>query len=374
MADTRKALVIGGGIAGMSAAIALREAGLPVDVCDRDSQWRVYGAGITITGPTLRAMGKLGILDAVLKYGYTADGIDICSVNGKLQFHIDTRNAALGSIPSAGGILRPTLHRIMSNRLLGLGPSMMLGVTVETIDWQGDLAHVIFSNGTSAHYDLVVGADGIYSRTRRQMFENAPLPRFAGQMCWRLMIKRHPDIVRRTFFLGGPAKVGLNPVAADQMYMFYLEPQPEPVFRDVHNQHEVLRTLLQSYGGVLREIADNLNAQSNIICRPLETVLAGETWVRGNTVLIGDAAHATTPQLASGAGMAIEDGLSLGEEIARHTDVPTALASFMHRRYARCKLVVDSSLEISRLERECSPPQAQTDVVEKALAALNQEF
>src|SRR5262249_32190276 len=106
----------------------------------------------------------------------------------------------------------------------------------------------------------------------------------------------------------------------------------------------------------------------------LETVFAGENWVRGRTVLIGDAAHATTPQLASGAGMGIEDGLVLGEELADSADIHGALQRFMKRRYRRCKLVVDSSLEISRLERERSPPEAQSNVVEKALAALNQNY
>lgn len=374
MAEARKALIIGGGIAGMSAGIALREAGLAVEICDQDPQWRVYGAGITITGPTLRAMGRLGILDAVRQHGYTADGIDICSAEGKPLFSIDTRKTALGDTPTAGGVLRPVLHRIMSERLLDLKPTVILGVTVETIDWYGDVATVRFSNGASNTYDLVVGADGIYSRTRQQMFETAPVPRYAGQMCWRLMLERHPSIVRRTFFLGGPAKVGLNPVAQDQMYMFYLEAQPEPVWRAEDGQHEILRGLLGAYGGILSEIAEGLGPQSNIICRPLETVLAGDTWVRSNTVLIGDAAHATTPQLASGAGMGIEDGLVLGEEIARRAHVPTALQNFMRRRYARCKLVVDSSLEISRLERERASPQAQTAIVEKALDLLNEEF
>jgi 2-polyprenyl-6-methoxyphenol hydroxylase-like FAD-dependent oxidoreductase len=103
-------------------------------------------------------------------------------------------------------------------------------------------------------------------------------------------------------------------------------------------------------------------------------VLAGESWIHRNVVLIGDAAHATTPQLASGAGMGIEDGLVLGHEIGRKDGVQPALARFMQRRYARCKLVVDASLEISRLERARSNPQAQANVLENALEALNQEF
>jgi 2-polyprenyl-6-methoxyphenol hydroxylase-like FAD-dependent oxidoreductase len=374
MPEASKALVIGGGIAGMSTAIALREAGLAVDLCERDPQWRVYGAGITITGPTLRAMGRLGILDEVLKYGYAADGIDICSVEGNLLFTVDTQTEAVSGLASAGGILRPVLHRIMSERLLRLNPRIMLGVTADSFDAKERATGVRFSNGQSAVYDLIVGADGIYSETRRRFFPDNPEPRYAGQLCWRLMMDRHPSIIRRTFFLGGPAKVGLNPVSPDQMYMFYLETQAEPVRRDETGQHLVLRDLMDGYGGVLADVKSALSDQSVIICRPLETVFVDSSWVRGNVVLVGDAAHATTPQLASGAGMGIEDGLSLGEEVQRHTDITAALTSFMQRRYDRCKLVVDSSLEISRLERERSAPQAQTAIVERALARLNEEF
>lgn len=374
MQADRKALVIGGGIAGMSAAIALRQAGLSVDVCDRDPNWKVYGAGITITGPTLRAMGRLGVLDEVLRQGYAADGIDVCSVDGRKLSTIDTRSDALGGIPSAGGILRPTLHSIISTRLLTLEPTMMLGVTVETLENEADHVKIVFSTGKSARYDLVVGADGIYSHTRQQLFPDAPRPRYAGQYCWRLMMPRHLDIMRRTFFLGGPGKVGLNPVSPDSMYMFYVEPQAEPVWRDESRQHLLLTDLLSAYGGVLKDVRDSLSASSQIVCRPLETVFVGENWTLGRVVLIGDAAHATTPQLASGAGMGIEDGLVLGEEIGRSDNVVDGLKAFMTRRYTRCKLVVDSSLEIGRLEREHAPPAAQTAVVEKALATLNEEF
>ena len=116
----------------MSAGIALRQAGFSVDLCERDPQWKVHGAGITITGPTLRAMQRLGILDAVREQGYVGDGIDVCDADGAPMFSIDTRDVALGDIPSAGGILRPTLHSILSDRLLALQPGLMLGVTAET--------------------------------------------------------------------------------------------------------------------------------------------------------------------------------------------------------------------------------------------------
>lgn len=375
MADRGRALVIGGGIAGMSAAIALRGIGWTVDLCERDPGWRVYGAGITITGPTLRAMRALGILDAVLREGYAADGIDVRRADGAGLMAIETRDDALDGIPSAGGILRPVLHGILSRRLLALSPRVMLGRTAAIVAQDEDGATVRFDDDTTGRYDLVVGADGIYSATRQALFPDAPAPRYAGQLCWRLMLARHPTVDRRTYFLGGPVKVGLNPVAPDRMYMFLLEPQPIPLWRPEEGQHAVLRDLLRGFGGVLGEIRDGLDAGADIICRPLETVFLGSDWTRGRVVLIGDAAHATTPQLASGAGMGIEDGLVLAEELAAAGhDVPAALPRFVERRHPRCRLVVDGSLEISRLEREGAPPAAQTAVVQETLRQLNQAY
>jgi 2-polyprenyl-6-methoxyphenol hydroxylase-like FAD-dependent oxidoreductase len=372
--NKRSILVVGGGIAGMSAGIALRGAGFSVDLCERDPQWKVYGAGITITGPTLRAMQRLGILDEVKDQGYVGDGIDICGADGAPLFSVDTRNEALRDIPSAGGILRPTLHKILSDRLRALDPGLMLGVAAETIDTDALRANVRFSNGRRASYDLVVAADGIYSNTRQQLFPHVAPPFYAGQMCWRLMIAKHPAISRRTFFLGGPSKVGLNPVAPDLMYLFCLEARHQPACREEENQHTILAGLLESYGGVLRDIRNGLDSSSQIVCRPLETVFAGASWISGRVVLIGDAAHATTPQLASGAGMGIEDALVLAAELSQVDDIPGALQQFMSRRHARCRRVVESSLAIGRLERERSPPQAQARILEMALAALNAEF
>jgi 2-polyprenyl-6-methoxyphenol hydroxylase-like FAD-dependent oxidoreductase len=374
MAKDLSVLVIGGGIAGMSAAIALREENCDVELVERDPHWRVYGAGITITGPTLRALRRLGVYDQIASEGYVGDGIDVCSIDGRRLFQINTQSPLFGGLPSAGGILRPTLHKILSERLLRLRPNVRLGVWPTSFSWVQDKARVTFSDGVVKTYDLVIGADGINSDTRRMLFRDAPAPAYAGQMCWRLMTDRHPEAERRMFFLGGPAKVGVNPVSRDQMYMFYLEAAKEPLRRDENTQHEMLRALLESYGGVLKDVREAISSRSNIICRPLETVLAGKSWLYKNLVLIGDAAHATTPQLASGAGMGIEDGLVLAQEIAAGDGVQPALERFMERRYPRCKLVVEASLEISRLERARSDPQAQAQVLENALDALNEDF
>lgn len=356
----------------MSAAIMFRSIGAEVDLIDIDPEWRVYGAGITITGPTLRAFRTIGILNRVMQEGYTAEGLVVCSTAGVPVHEIVTPRLDGGSIPGAGGILRPTLHRILSDRVLSLGVKVKLGVTVDAFDEGRDEVGVHFSDGSAASYSLVVGSDGLFSRVRNLIFPEAPQPRFTGQACWRLMLERPAAIDRRHFFLGGTVKIGLNPVSRDEMYMFLLQQTPDKErFKD-EELHLELKKLMEGYGGVLADIRDKLSPESRIVHRPLEGILTPRPWYRGHVVLIGDAAHATTPQLASGAGLSVEDAIVLAREVEDASDVATALERFMERRFDRCRMVVENSLELGRLEVERAPVEVHTALVEKSLQALQE--
>jgi 2-polyprenyl-6-methoxyphenol hydroxylase-like FAD-dependent oxidoreductase len=372
MTSIHNALIVGGGIGGMSAAITLRKLGVAVDLIDLDRDWRVYGAGITITGATLRAFKALGVLGPVIESAYTGDGIQVCDVAGNPIARVPTPLVADDDVPGSGGIMRPLLHKILSSRTLELGTSVRLGLTVDRLTSDAEGVEVLLSDGDTRRYDMVVGADGVFSRVRNLLFPGAPRPEYTGQCVWRLVAPRPPEIDRRHFFLGGPVKVGLTPVSRDEMYMFLLETTARrPVVPDEQLPGE-LRALLEGYGGPLRAIRDTLGPQSRIVLRPLEGFLLPSPWQHGRAILIGDAAHPTTPQLASGAGMAVEDALVLGDELARAASVEEAFAGFMARRYARCKLVVESSMEIGRLEQARAPVDDQTRLVEESLRVLAQ--
>jgi len=370
MSSIGKVLVVGGGIGGMSAAICLRRSDVEVHLIDLDPEWRVYGAGITLTGPTLRAFRALGVFDELASQAYTGHGIQVCNMAGDRLKVVPTPVVGDPDLPGSCGVLRPVLHAILARRTLDSGTHVRLGVTVDSLAQnEGDVT-VRFSDGMEDRYDLVIGADGIFSRTRTLIFPDAPGPEFTGQCAWRLVIPRAPGIDRRHFFLGGPVKVGLNPVSASEMYMFLLEALPAPNRIEDADLHLRLAELMQGYGGVLATIREQLNESSRIVRRPLEGFLLPAPWFSGRVVLIGDAAHPTTPQLASGAGMAIEDALVLSEELARQGEVPRALERFMERRYARCRLVVENSLQIGRLEQQRAPIEAQAALVEESLAVL----
>jgi 2-polyprenyl-6-methoxyphenol hydroxylase-like FAD-dependent oxidoreductase len=367
-----RVLIVGGGIGGMSSAIVLRRLGMHVDVIDIDPQWRVYGAGITITGPTLRAFKMLGIYDAVMAEAYGGNGIRICSVAGEVLRELETPIPVDADVPGSGGIMRPLLHRILSAKTLQSGAEVRLGLSVESLQQSADHVEVAFTDGTSGSYDFVIGADGLFSRTRTLIFPTAPVPEYVGQYIWRVTVPRPPVIDRRHYFLGGPVKVGLNPVSRDEMYMFVLQSAPAKVKLDDSVLVAELKRMLAPYGGPVARVRDSLDEKAHIIARPLEAFLLPSPWYAGRVMLIGDAAHPTTPQLASGAGMAVEDALVLAAEMERGGSVPDAFQAMMARRYERCRMVVVNSLEIGRREREGAPPESQTELVERSLKVLAQ--
>ena len=366
-----KILIVGGGIGGMSSAITLRKLGLAVDVIDRDPDWRVYGAGMTITRPTMRAFRDLGILDELITLAYDGDGIRICEPNGTYLRTVPDPQIPGEPLPGSGGIMRPDLHRVLSRRTLQSGANVRLGVTVATIDDRGESVHVTFSDGSSGDYDLVIGADGVFSQIRSMIFPNADRPEFTGQFIWRLMADRPPEFAARHYFLGGQVKVGISPVSESSLYLFALEHAPLRPPIPEQDLHEALGALLKGFGGIVGKLAQDLNSKSSIIVRPLASLLLPPPWYSGRILLVGDAAHPTTPHLASGAGIAIEDGLVLAEELQKAGyNVPTALRSFMDRRWERCRAVVENSIEIGRREQAGSSVAEQTTLVDLTLAKL----
>ncbi|MFD3536639.1 FAD-dependent monooxygenase [Streptomyces sp. NPDC058664] len=366
-----RVLIVGAGIAGMAAAIALRRVGAAVDLIDIGPDGTVTGAGLTITGPTLRALRQLGVYDEVAARGYVGEGIRVCGVDGTHLQDIPTPMPPQAGVHGSGGIGRPVLYRILSARVLAAGVRPRFGTSVAHLAQDPAGVDVTFSDRTTGRYTMVIGADGIYSRTRHQVFPHAPEPQYTGQSVWRMFVPRPPGVECRHYFLGGEAKVGWTPVSATRMYLFAVERTPRRI-RAPHELPGGLADLLTPYGGHVRTFREAIGEDTEIAYRPLESFDLPGPWHRGRVVLIGDAAHPTTPQLASGAGLAVEDALVLAEELARHDTVAATFEAYAARHEQRCRFVVESSIEIGRLEQRQAPPQAQTAVVERALARLTE--
>jgi 2-polyprenyl-6-methoxyphenol hydroxylase-like FAD-dependent oxidoreductase len=370
-AKNLKVLIVGGGAGGMSASIALSRIGVQVELIDINAKWGMLGAGLTITGPTLRAFKALGVLDDIKKNGYTGSGIQIRDYATAEPIRLLETPVVEEGVPTSGGIMRPQLHEALYKHMVAAKVPVRTGVTFESLTQDADGVDVVFSDGTQGRYDLVLGADGVNSKVRSTIFPDAPKAEYTGQNVWRVTVKRPPTVERRTFFLGGPLKVGFTPISDTEMYMFVLETAPK-MFREETNLHIPLKELLKDYGGDVAKVRDALTADDKIVFRPLEAFVLPAPWYRGRVLLIGDSAHPTTPQLASGAGMAVEDALVLEDLLKKSTDIPLVLADFMARRIERCRMIVEGSMEIGRLEQARAPVAEQTAVVQRVLAALTE--
>ena len=360
-------LIVGGGFSGMSAAIALRRIGARVDLVEIDPGWRSYGAGISMGGASLRALRDLGVLEAFLAQGDAADGADLFTADGHKIASLPTPRVAGPDVPGAGAILRPALAAILADATRKSGANVRLGVTFETL---GDDGVVRLSDGAVQRYDLVVGADGLNSKTRGALFPQAPKPAYVGQCVWRAVAPRASEIERATMWLGDKVKVGLNPVSKSEMYMFVTEDRPGNDRVEADRFAGLLADLLAPFASPLvQAVRAGLPENASIVYRPLEALLMPQPWSRGRVVLIGDAVHATTPHLASGACIGIEDALVLAEELAK-ADAPVALAAFGQRRFERCRMVVENSLRLAEIEIAGGDQGEQAGIMRASMMAL----
>ncbi|AOW12045.1 hypothetical protein LPB72_13685 [Hydrogenophaga crassostreae] len=367
----QRILVIGGGFSGMAAAIELRKQGAEVDLVEIDPGWRSYGAGISLGGATMRAFRQLGILEAFMDVGYASDGLNLCLPHGPKVASLPTPRLAGPDVPGNAAIMRPALARIMAEATRASGTNVFLGCTFTEIEQDAEGVEVSFTDGQRRRYDLVIGADGLYSKVRQTVFPDAPKPRYSGQAVWRAVLPKPADIDTITMWMGPKIKPGVNPVSKTEMYLFVTEPRPTNDHVDPATFATHLRDLLADFPApALQAIRAQLNEDSQIVFRPIEGLLMPQPWSRGRVVLIGDAVHATTPHLASGACIGIEDALVLVDELTRAEEMSEALDAFQARRWERCRMVVENSARLGEIEVEGGDKEEHGRIMRESMMAL----
>jgi 2-polyprenyl-6-methoxyphenol hydroxylase-like FAD-dependent oxidoreductase len=353
-----KILVVGGGIGGLTATLAFRRQGFDVDVVERDPNWAVYGVGIIQPANALRALDALGLAEACVAAGHAIRGDRAFLTDGTTEVGYSEWPSLLPHLPPGNGLPRPRLHEILTTRTLASGADVRTGVTAELIRPSDDVVEVAFSDGESRSYDLVVGADGLYSQVREQFFGADLKPKLNGQVCWRTNLPRLPDLDEIWVFLGGNGGgVGLVPLADDLMYLLLNTP-PEGLELEIERlgAAAALRERLEPFGGPIPALRALIVDDDAVVMRPLAYTLVPAPWNRGRVVLLGDAAHGTTPHCGQGAAQAIEDSIVLAEELARGASVELALEAYSDRRFERCREVVEGSEQIGRWEQDPTLP------------------
>lgn len=355
MPEVKKVLIVGGGIAGLSMAVYLRDHGVAADLVEIKKEWTVYGVGIIQQSNVVRAMAQLGLLNSYLSSSFPFDKVGIYDTDGNLMVMVPGRRLAGPQYPANLGISRPALHEILTSAARSRGTQVRLGVTVAALEQDGERVHATFTDGSEGDYDLIVGADGIYSKVRAMAFPDAPKPRFTGQAVWRYNFPRPREIDHLAAFNGADASAGLVPLSNELMYMYVTSFEPGNPRMPEDRLHLLMQERIRRFGGWIGELRPRIDDPAKVVYKPMETVMVPAPWFRGRIVLIGDAAHSATPHLGQGAGIAIEDALVLGEELNSNGPIEAGLERFMKRRFERCKYVVERSAQLGEWQMQGVP-------------------
>ncbi|RSK36275.1 FAD-dependent monooxygenase [Hymenobacter metallilatus] len=343
-------LIIGAGIGGLSAAHALLKLGHTVGVYEAAPELREVGAGVVLGANAMRALHEFGVHDLVRPHGRPVTSLHLLDQRGRLLQAADTTPFTQQLGFDNLGIHRAALQRAL---LTGLpAGTLRLGCPFERFEETAAGVTAHFADGSTATADALIGADGLRSRVRRQLWP-ATEPRYAGYTCWRAVV----DAGRLSLPPGESVEVwgeagrrfGYVPVGGGRVYWFAClnsAPPQNPHFRAFR-----AADLQREFGGFPAPVPQllGLTRDDQLLWNDILDLPPLPHFARGRVLLLGDAAHATTPNLGQGAGMAVEDAAVLARCLGPAPDIAAAFRDFEQRRRARTARVVRTSWQLGRV-------------------------
>jgi 2-polyprenyl-6-methoxyphenol hydroxylase-like FAD-dependent oxidoreductase len=324
-------VIIGGGIGGLSLARELALRGISVSVLERAAQLNPVGAGIIMNPNAMSVLERNGLADAVRAGSWPYLMRETRDRRGRLLAARDYRPLYENGKLSEGALVHRAHLLDVLYRSLPPG-TVRFGTAVEEV--------------RSIEADLVVGADGIRSQVRRELFGETA-PRYMGYRSHRLIMQNVADVRCFTEYLGRGQRIGLVPISESKLYVWTTFNSP----RSANPHVDLPRLFAQFTDERLQRLFSALPEPEAIITTEIEELWA-EDWVRLSAqraaVLLGDAAHAMTPNIGQGAGMAMEDAAVLAEELASGVEIEHALGNYARRRKPRVETVVRISREVGK--------------------------
>jgi len=351
MSAVQNVLVVGGGLAGAGVAIRLARAGVAVDLVEVKPDVHALGSGITLQGNALRELDGLGVWETARERGYPFDvtGFRAPDPVGTELFAVPDAKTGGPEYPAAMGMTRPDLAQLLHDKAAEVGVKLRYATTTTDLTQDDDGVDVTFSDGSSGRYDLVVGADGVRSWTRRMIGIELET-RSTGMGIWRAFGPRPASVTRTDLYYGGPSYIaGYCPTGEDSVYAYVVEDAQDRSTLTPEEQLATMRQLSQAYHGPWDEIRESLTDPARVNYTWFETHLLPAPWNRGRVVVIGDAAHTCPPTVAQGGAQALEDAAVLGSLLVERDALDADLWDAFHaRRVERARTVVDASNQLAQ--------------------------
>ena len=353
-AKAKSAIIIGGGIGGLTTAIALRRRGMEVAVYERAPEIREVGAGLTLWANAVKVLGKLGLAEAVKAAGAPGMGGSIRTSRGETLSTMTGRELEERYGAANLGIHRADLQRILLARL---GEEFVhLGATCTGFsqDEAGVTAH--FADGSEARADVLIGADGIHSTVRETLFGKEK-PRYSGYTAWRgvasVSAASGPtDAASETWGCG--QRFGHVTIGQGRVYWFAVRNARAGETDAPEGRQAELRRLFAAWHAPIPALID-ATPEAAILRNDIYDREPLKRWTEGRVTLLGDAAHPMTPNLGQGACQAIEDAVTLAHRLAERDEAGQALLAYEMARIQRANFIVRQSWQIGRVAQWGNP-------------------
>ncbi|MER7076852.1 2-polyprenyl-6-methoxyphenol hydroxylase [Saccharopolyspora kobensis] len=334
-----KVAVVGGGIGGLAAAVAFHQRGWQVEVLERAPEFTEIGAGLSIQPNGLRALQELGLGDRVRSAGLADPLAGIRRANGNwlIRNDVDDLKRRFGRWA--------TVHRAdLIDLLLSALPARALrpGTEVSQVRPDGTVRH-----GGTTTADLVVGADGVHSATRRSLWPDIPGPRYVGYTTWRLIAPAHP-VTESAETWGSGERFGYVPMPDGRVYCYLMANAPTGTRIGL----DVLRERFADWHDPIPALLNSAHEVSQHDTYELPRL---RTFTSGKVALLGDAAHAMTPNLGQGACQALEDAVTLAAAVDE-LGVRAGLAEYDRTRRPRTQQIARRSRQVAAPAHWTSPP------------------
>ncbi|MEV0357930.1 FAD-dependent monooxygenase [Nocardia sp. NPDC050697] len=352
MVGPAKVVVLGAGIGGLTAAVALRHAGIGVEIYEAGPELRAQGSALSVQANAIHALRTLGpeLERELLTRGARVESFRFCRPDGKplRELPVRTQEARLDA-PSIA-IHRADLHAAL-RAAAGDTPIHLDARATRFVDGP-DHVRVEFADGRVAEGDALIGADGIGSVVRAQLHGRAD-PRPGGFVCWLACIPFEHAAVRpgsSTHYWGTGMRFGLHDIGDGRVYWWGTKTLPAAEAADWKGGKAELLRLYAGWAPEVRACIEQTDEDA-ILAVPAQDRPPLTAWGRGRVTLLGDAAHPMLPALAQGANAAIEDAVVLAAALRSAVDPALGLRRYERARIERSAMFVDGSRALSRIEQ-----------------------